>query len=156
MQIKMKLFIFCFWVLLMPETIQSEKTTEPGSAKAIKVKNSEFCKIIEDKSFRKLVQLYTQDCWIMLPNTSILCGPDAIADYINYLKNHTKLKSERIISIDVFGNDKDTLTEIGFYHWLDANGEIFDDGKYIVVWKNEEGIWKRHREIFSSSHPTKN
>lgn len=156
MQIKMKLFIFCFWVLFIPESIQSEKATEPGSEKVVKAKNSEFCKIIEERNFQKLAQFYTQDCWIMLPNTSILCGPEAIADYTNYLKNHAKLKSERIISIDVFDSGKDTLTEVGFYHWLDAKGNAFDDGKYIIVWKNEEGIWKRHREIFSSSHQSKN
>ncbi len=157
----MKLFIFCFWVLFIPESIQTEKaiklsSNEPSSAKVIKTKNREFCKIIEDRNFQKLAGFYTQDCWIMLPNANILCGPDAIADYTRYLQNHYRLKSERIISIDVFGNDKDTLTEVGFYHWLDANGKTFNDGKYIVVWKNEDGIWKRHREIFNSSHQSKN
>lgn len=152
----MKLFILCLWVLFVPESIQSEKADGPASEKIIKTRNTEFCKIIEDRNFQKLADFYTQDCWIMLPNTRVLCGPDAVADYTNYLKTQARLKSERIISIDVYSNNKDTLTEVGFYHWLDANGKAFDDGKFIVVWKNEEGIWKRHREIFSSSHPTGN
>lgn len=157
----MKLFIFCFWILGISQSTPFETITEtgsdkPGSENIIKTKNSEFCRIIEERNFRKLADFYTQDCWIMLPNTNILCGPDAVTDYAGYLKNHAKLKSERIISIDVFGSDKNTLTEVGFYHWLDSSGNAFDDGKYMVVWKNEAGVWKRHREIFSSSHQTKN
>lgn len=27
---------------------------------------------------------------------------------------------------------------------------VVDHGKYIVVWKHEEGRWKRHRDIFNS------
>lgn len=171
----MKLFILCFWILGISQSIQSENIIEPGFdkpgfdksgitkpssnelglEKIVQARNNEFCKIIEERNFQKLADFYTQDCWIMLANTRILCGPDAVSDYSHYLKNHTKLKSERIIPIDVFGDGKTTLTEVGFYHWLDAEGKAFDDGKYMVVWKNEDGIWKRHREIFSSSHPTK-
>jgi ketosteroid isomerase-like protein len=152
----MKLLILCFWILCIPQSTQSQKVTEPSLEKIVAAKNGDFCKIIEERNFQKLTDFYTHDCWIMLPNERILCGPDAVSDYADYLKKHTQLKSEKLITIDVFGNEKNTLTEVGFYHWLDSNGKAFDDGKYVILWKNEGGVWKRHREIFSSSHQTKN
>jgi len=32
-------------------------------------------------------------------------------------------------------------------------GYVLDKGKYIVIWKQEEGQWKLHRDIFNSSMP---
>jgi uncharacterized protein (TIGR02246 family) len=31
--------------------------------------------------------------------------------------------------------------------------QLVDRGKYVVVWKREEGRWKRHRDIFNSDTP---
>lgn len=31
--------------------------------------------------------------------------------------------------------------------------QIIDQGKYILVWKWDEGRWKRHRDIFNSDGP---
>jgi ketosteroid isomerase-like protein len=35
--------------------------------------------------------------------------------------------------------------------WLDMRA--LDKGKYIVIWKQEDGQWKLHRDIFNSSMP---
>jgi hypothetical protein len=33
------------------------------------------------------------------------------------------------------------------------DGSILDTGKYIVIWKRENGAWKWHRDIWNSSRP---
>ena len=32
-------------------------------------------------------------------------------------------------------------------------GVVADRGKYIVIWKNEGGSWKLHKDIFNTSQP---
>jgi ketosteroid isomerase-like protein len=36
---------------------------------------------------------------------------------------------------------------------LGAGGTEADRGKYIVIWKNQGGLWKLHRDIWNSSKP---
>jgi hypothetical protein len=44
--------------------------------------------------------------------------------------------------------------EAGNYTLTGVKGEVMDRGKYIVVWKDEGGKWKLHREIWNSSLPS--
>jgi ketosteroid isomerase-like protein len=32
-------------------------------------------------------------------------------------------------------------------------GKVVDRGKYIVIWKREQGQWKLHRDIWNTSMP---
>ena len=52
--------------------------------------------------------------------------------------------------VEEFG---ETAVEIGRFVLRDANEQIADEGKFIVVWKFEEEIWKLHRDIINSSLP---
>jgi ketosteroid isomerase-like protein len=45
----------------------------------------------------------------------------------------------------------DTAVEVGRYSLIATDGQIADNGKYIVIWKKENGAWKLHRDIFNSS-----
>ena len=45
----------------------------------------------------------------------------------------------------------DTAIEIGRYRLLAAGDVVADQGKYIVVWKNDNGAWKLHRDIWTTS-----
>ena len=47
----------------------------------------------------------------------------------------------------------DTASEVGKYTLEGEGGQVLDRGKYIVIWKQEEGQWKLHRDIFNSSQP---
>ena len=45
----------------------------------------------------------------------------------------------------------DTVIDVGLYTLKSADDEVLDQGKYIVIWKNEDGSWKIHRDMFNSS-----
>jgi hypothetical protein len=34
-----------------------------------------------------------------------------------------------------------------------VDGKVLDKGKYIVIWKKEDGTWKLHRDIWTTSVP---
>lgn len=47
----------------------------------------------------------------------------------------------------------DTRNEIGRYRLYGADGQLVDQGKYLVVWTREGGDWKLHWDIWNSSQP---
>jgi ketosteroid isomerase-like protein len=47
------------------------------------------------------------------------------------------------------------VTEEGLWQSFNAKGELFDDGKFLVLWKKTKNGWKMFRDSFSSNHPSK-
>lgn len=47
----------------------------------------------------------------------------------------------------------DRAIEMASFSMLGDGGQLLDVGKFIVVWKHEQGEWKLHRDIFNSSQP---
>lgn len=45
----------------------------------------------------------------------------------------------------------DTAIELGNYTLYGPESQAADHGKYIVVWKQEQGQWKLHQDIWNSS-----
>jgi uncharacterized protein (TIGR02246 family) len=56
-----------------------------------------------------------------------------------------KLKTRDVEELD------DTAIELGTYTLFAANNQQIDQGKYLVVWKEEEGQWKLHQDIWNTS-----
>ena len=47
----------------------------------------------------------------------------------------------------------DTAIELGHYTLFGANDQALDQGKYLVVWKEQQGHWMLHQDIWNSSMP---
>ena len=47
--------------------------------------------------------------------------------------------------------DENFLIETGTYEIKDANKKLADRGKYVIVWKKQNGEWKLYRDIGASS-----
>ena len=45
----------------------------------------------------------------------------------------------------------DTAIEMSKYTLSNEDDQVMDHGKGIVIWKNEGGNWKMHRDIWTSS-----
>ena len=46
-----------------------------------------------------------------------------------------------------------TAYEVGKYQLFADGDQMADQGKYIVTWKQVEGKWKLHRDIWNTSLP---
>lgn len=55
----------------------------------------------------------------------------------------------RLSTVDVWGN-QDLLGEEGTWSLFDGKGNQLDHGKYIVLWKQENGQWKLFRDCWNS------
>lgn len=58
----------------------------------------------------------------------------------------------KLTTSSVWG-DADLVVEEGGYEMTDKSGTHIDHGKYIVLWKEENGQWKLYRDIWNSSMP---
>lgn len=94
---------------------------------------------------------YTTDAKIMAPNMPVITGRDGLLGFASGF-SQTGAKSFNLNIVDVWGNDE-LVTEEGNYTMADANGKIIDKGKYLAVWKKENGKWKIYRDIFNSDMP---
>jgi uncharacterized protein (TIGR02246 family) len=55
-------------------------------------------------------------------------------------------------TIEVEGTD-DFAFEVGSYVLRGVDGDVLDRGKYLVVWKQEDGQWRYHRDIWNGYLP---
>ena len=98
-----------------------------------------------------VANLYTKNSSVLPPNSEVIEGSEAIRGFwqgaMDMGIKGAKLKT---IDLEVY---QGTAWEVGNYTLTGAKGEVMDRGKYIVVWKDEGGKWKLHRDIWNSSLP---
>jgi ketosteroid isomerase-like protein len=65
---------------------------------------------------------------------------------------HMGLTAVKLETVEVEGHGN-TANEVGKYSLQGAGGQVLDTGKYVVIWQQEAGQWKIHRDIWNSSRP---
>ncbi len=96
----------------------------------------------------KFVNFYTSDACLNPPNMPRMCGPQAVTAFFNggYKMGVRNLK----LTVEEVMGSAAAVAEIGKYEMLGDKGVSMDKGKYIVVWKQENGKWKLHRDEWNS------
>lgn len=56
----------------------------------------------------------------------------------------------RVLNTIEVEDSSDTAIQTGKYTLCNTNGAI-DSGKYIVIWKKQDGEWRLHKDIWNSS-----
>jgi ketosteroid isomerase-like protein len=118
---------------------------------AIRSVDEMLCASFNRGSAGEIAALYTVDGQVLPPNGDLFEGTNAILDFWQgaFDLGLKGLKLEGT-ELEVFG---DTAIEVGRYVLLGTGGSEADRGKYIVIWKNQGGLWKLHRDIWNSSKP---
>ncbi len=115
--------------------------------------NVDFMRHFAEGDSRDLAGCYTADAKLLPPNTDEVCGREAIARFWQTVMD-SGIKEAKLETGEIEGDGKTTV-EVSKYSLHDMIGKKLDSGKYIVVWKKEDGCWKLHRDIFNSSVPVK-
>lgn len=97
------------------------------------------------------VACYTSDASLNAPNMPRLNGPQAINAF--FTGGYSQGIRNIILNTEEVMGGKDAVIEIGKYDLQADKGVSIDKGKYIVIWKEENGKWKMHRDIFNSDMP---
>ena len=134
-------------------TATSEKSTfDLASAKkSIEEANTAFANFIKQGDSASVPNLYSSDAKVMGANMTSVTGKAAIqstfAGFIN-----GGVGGVTLTTVDVWGTES-LVSEEGTYSLTDKTGKEIDKGKYIVLWKMEDGKWKLFRDCWNSDMP---
>jgi ketosteroid isomerase-like protein len=122
------------------------------SAKAaIAASNATFGSGFATQDSAGFVSHYTSDACINPANMPQICGAQGIIAYFNG-GYQMGVRDIKITTKEVMGG-KDGVIETGAYEIFGDKGVSFEKGKFIVIWKEENGKWKMHRDIWNSDAP---
>ena len=139
--------------LLLFSTCQAQQTPNTNleeAKKAIAASNGIYFQAFVKGDSSIFIARYAKDCWIMPPNAPALCGEDAALEFFKTAYHTFGLRNGKFITIDVFGDGGEFVTEEGFWQSFDADHKLFDNGKFLVLWKKTPDGWKKFRDSFSS------
>lgn len=139
-------------VFITCTTGSAEKDANIAAAKqAIAASNAVYFKSFASNDSAIFIARYATDACIMAPGTPILCGKEFIATFFRSAYNVYGMRNGKFITSAVYGDGDDFVTEEGLWQSFDAAGRLFDDGKFLVLWKKTADGWKMYRDCFSSN-----
>ena len=119
--------------------------------KIIDAKNKVFGKAFENGDSATVVNNYTKDAKLFPPNSDAVVSKDSIGLVVSeYLKYG--IKEFRDETTALYGNETNLIEE-GKFFMGDGKGNTIDKGKYLCVWRKEDGVWKIYSDIFNTSLP---
>ena len=118
---------------------------------AIAAANETFMAAFGQGDAAGLAALYTEAGQVLPPNGDFVTGKQAIQGFWQALMD-MGIKAAKLEIVEVEGHG-DTAIEVSKYTLYGEGGQVLDKGKYIIIWKQEGGQWKLHRDIFNSSMP---
>lgn len=109
--------------------------------------------VIGNQNFDALDQIYTADVRILPPGTTMISGRSDIKRFWSDLVASSNATSGVLESVDIIPAG-DGLVEIGKATLSMApSGEASRqiEVKYVVFWRNEDGRWKWHVDIWNQN-----
>jgi ketosteroid isomerase-like protein len=128
-----------------------EKTFDLAPVKAaIAASNATYGDAFVKNDASLLVAKYTKDGCIMPAGAPKLCGAEGIGGFFGVAQKGMGVKNVKLTTDEVMGG-ADAVVETGTYELFGEGNKSIDNGKFVVAWKQEDGKWKMHRDMFTSS-----
>ncbi|RPD39136.1 YybH family protein [Chitinophaga barathri] len=121
--------------------------------KAIAESNAVYFQAFAKGDSSIFIDRYAKDCCIMTPGMPALCGKDAAATFFRIAYDKVGLRNGKFTTTAVYGDGIEYVTEEGLWQSFDAGNKMFDNGKFLVLWKKTPEGWKMYRDSFSSNLP---
>ena len=96
---------------------QAQRSTNANleeAKNAIAVSNKIYFQAFAKGDSSLFIDRYAKDCWIMPPNAPALCGADAPYEFFKTAYYKFGIRNGKFITIDVFGDGVEFVTEEGF------------------------------------------
>ena len=94
---------------------------------------------------------YASDAIVMPPNSEVVKGNNIAGLWGGALR--MGVKDFKLTITDITGRG-DLYAETGNYEVFGADNKSLDKGKYVAVWKKENGNWKMYRDIWNTNMPS--
>jgi len=96
-----------------------------------------------------IASLYTQNGQLLPAGSDAIEGHAAIATFWQGVFD-AGITGVTLDTLEV-SSMGDTAAEVGRLELRNKEGQVVDKGKYVVVWKFVNGVWKLHRDIWTSN-----
>ena len=123
--------------------------------KAIAESNDIYFKAFATGDSSVFIDRYAEDCCIMPPHSPAMCGPHAALAFFRIAYDNIGLRNGKFITTAVYGDGENFVTEEGLWQSFDSDNVLFDNGKFLVLWKKTPKGWKMFRDSFSSDRSKK-
>lgn len=123
--------------------------------KAVEDSNAKWMAALKKRDAAGIAARYTEDARLLPPGSLEVQGRAAIQAFFQ-LGIDAGLVDVTLTTVEVTMHG-DAAIERGTYKSvlkLSADTETSDQGKYLVVWKQESGAWKMAVDIWNSDAPT--
>ena len=94
---------------------------------------------------------YTSDACINVTGMPRMCGTASIIAFFN--EGRKMGITNIVLTTEEIMGGKEAVVEVGKYEMFVGDKVSADKGKFIVIWKEENGKWKMHRDIWNSDAP---
>ena len=124
--------------------------------KAIASSNAVYFESFVKNDSSIFIERYAEDACIMEPFAPQACGRENAAGFFRTAYDSFGLRNGKFITTEVYGSGDEYVTEEGLWQSFNEKGELFDDGKFLVLWKKTKDGWKMFRDSFSSNRSAVN
>lgn len=122
-------------------------TANRDAATDVRAANQEFMTAFGQGDAAAVANLYTEDAQLLPPNAAMVSGRPAIQQFWQTALD-SPVENVRLETLEARASG-DTAWETGRYTMTDAAGNTAATGSYVVIWKNEDGNWRLHRDIWN-------
>lgn len=120
----------------------------PGATSAIAESNRRYSEAMSRSDPAGIVACYALDACLYPPESPALCGPEAIRGFAEGALA-SGIRGIQLNTTSLAGSNA-SVTEWGTYTLTLGNGQVADEGTYVVQWKPENGQWRMWRDLFNS------
>lgn len=125
--------------------------TDPTVRKAIGLANQRFMNAFRQGDAAAVSRCYTTDGQLLPPQGEPVAGRAGIEAFWRAVIG-MGIADAVLESVEISAHG-DCAHEVGRYSLAAAGGREVDHGKYVVIWRVEDGEWKLHRDIWNTSVP---
>ncbi|MGI9105426.1 MAG: YybH family protein [Pyrinomonadaceae bacterium] len=125
---------------------------------AIENNNRKFSEAFMRGDAAAVAALYTGDARLLPPDVPMMRGREAIQSFWQGAMN-MGIKEATLETIEVEATGDNFACEVGRFALVIAPGagaggeHAVQAGKYVVLWKNDGGVWKLHADIWNADAP---
>jgi uncharacterized protein (TIGR02246 family) len=145
--------LFVGALMVVSQAASAQSVDLAAEEAAIRALDTDWVNAVAAKDAAGTAAFYAADGAIMPAGSPAAEGHDAVAavwQSLFDLPGFALTFEPTLIEVGAAG---DMAYDIGTYA-LDFEGDqgpVHDDGKYVVVWKKEDGVWKVAADIFNSN-----
>jgi uncharacterized protein (TIGR02246 family) len=126
----------------------SNRSSTMSIQEQIKLTNQKWMDAVKQGDKKMLATLYTVDSIIVPPHSDLVHGKAEIEALIKGFVDSQMQITLQTINVEQY---QDMAYEVGRAIVANSAGEVVENSHYLVIWKNVNGVWKMHRDIWNQT-----